>query len=160
MFKIKSIKSTNAGISMMELVVATAVAVILASLIFSGLTSFRRSQELSRVSSAALLSLEDARAKTMRSEADAQYGVHFESSRVALFKGAAYNASDVNNVYFDFPNSVEMSAASLNGGGADVLFERLTGITAQYGTVIIRLKAYINDTKTITIFNSGISSSN
>lgn len=159
MFEIKSVKSTNAGISMPELLAAMAVMIILASLIFSGLVSFRRSQDLLHASGGVLSLLEDARAKTMRSESDMQYGVHLESSRAALFRGAVYSVSDTNNIYFYFPDSVEMSAANLNGGGQDAVFERLTGATAQYGTVILRLKNYTANTKTITILNSGIAGS-
>ena len=126
------------------------------TVVVSGLVSFRKTSILTSSVELVASSLLGARTKTLSSEGGYQYGVHFESDRVVLFRGASYVAGDPNNLVTVLPVEVEVSSIALLGGGADLVFARLTGVTSQYGSVTVRVKSDVARTRTISILATGI----
>src|SRR3989344_3437250 len=84
-----------------------------------------------------------ARQRTIASLGASNYGVHFETNQFVLFKGTVYNASDPNNIFYSLPAALEIADVSLAGGGSEVAFDRITGKTAQSGSLKAPL---VNDT--------------
>ena len=84
-----------------------------------------------------------------------KYGVHFEASRVVLFKGNTYDANDPDNEEYLLRGNT-LSPITLTGGGSDVVFERLNGKTNQSGTVTISSVSDPSRSKVITIRGTGI----
>lgn len=148
------------GFTVIEFLIALAVLAILATIIFTSMSSFRNSKALQMVAEDALSLLDEARGDTLSAKDGYAYGVHFESSKIILFRGTTYSSSDSNNKIVDIDGAVDVYNISLAGGGSDVLFQRLTGKTSQAGTVMIRLKSDNSKIKTIAIEISGIASSN
>ena len=144
------------GLTFLELLISIAVITVLAVMGWSGLLRYRQQAELTGSAEEGLSFLLDARTKTLASVEAAQYGVHFESDRMVSFRGATYLFGDPNNRITVLPARVEISSISLNGGGSDVVFERLTGITGQSGTLTFRLKADTAQTRMITVLSTGI----
>ena len=124
------------------------------------MSRFRSGKALQVVAEDVLSLLDEGRADTLSAKDSYAYGVHFESSIIVLFRGAAYSSSDSSNKKVDIDGAVEISNISLAGGGAEVLFQRLTGKTNQSGTVTIRLKSDTSKIKTILIETSGVASVN
>jgi len=143
------------GVTLLELLIGISVIIILAALGIGAFSNFRENSNLNSAPESGGALLAEARSKTLSSEDDSQYGVHFETNEMTFFKGASYSASDPDNDTVVLPRGIEMSAISLNGGGVDVLFERLTGKTDQYGTITFRIISDTSKTRTITILNSG-----
>lgn len=137
-----------------------AIIVIIAVLVINPFTGFRNSQALSGTAEEILSALQQARVKTLTAEGGSQYGVHFSSSQVVVFAGAAYNASSPSNQNINLSSVVSISSVNLAGGGSDVIFQKLTGITGQTGTVVVQLNSDATKTKTITINGNGISDVN
>ena len=148
------------GFSAIEFLIALAVLAILATIIFTSMSSFRNSKALQMVSEDMLSILDEARGNTLSAKDGYAYGVHFETSRIVLFRGTTYSNSDSNNNITDVDGAVEISNISLAEGAQDALFQRLTGKTNQSGTITIRLKSDTSKTKAIIIENSGVASSN
>lgn len=148
------------GFTVLELAIILAILSVLAAVIFTSMSSFRSGKALQVVSEDILSLVEEARGYTLSSKDGYAYGVHFESSRIVLFRGSPYLSGDSNNKAIDIDGAVEISAISLVGGGVEVLFQRLTGKTSQNGSIIIRLKSDTAKTKTIIIEKSGIASVN
>lgn len=153
-------KATTSGITMLELVVVIAIIIVLASLIITSFSAFRNSKVLDTGVENILSVLAKARGNTLSSKNAYQYGVHFETSQVVLFRGATYSSSDPSNEVVSLDSAVEISSITLTGGGSDVIFDRLTGKTNMDGTVIIRINSDTSKTKTITINATGIGSAN
>lgn len=143
------------GYTAIEMLIAIAIISLIAGLALTGLKTYKTSSELAGAVEDGISYLEDARAQTLSSKQISQYGVHFEQNRIVFFKGISFIPTDPNNREQALPSSVEISAISLNGGGSDVVFQRLTGVTNQYGTVILRLKNDIEKKRIITIEKSG-----
>lgn len=143
------------GYTLIEILIATAIIVLIAGLALAGLKTYKTSSELVGAAEDGISYLEDARAKTLASRNASQYGVHFEENRIVFFKGTIFVAADSNNIIQTFPASIEISSISLNSGGSEVIFERLTGATNNYGAITVRLKNDLQKTRIITIEQSG-----
>jgi len=162
--KIKNLKlktqNNNAGLTFLEVLGSLAIILILVALTAWGFSGFKGGQELNTAASSLLSTINEARSRSISSEDASQYGVHFESSKATLFKGGSYSASDPDNEELVISPSVDIYQITLNGGGPDILFQRLMGGTNEYGTVSLRLKNDTAQIKVITIEASGVISVN
>ena len=145
------------GITVVELLIAAGIIIMLGTIIASVFHNFRDPIELNSAAEEGVSMLNDARSRTLSSKNSQQYGIHFASSSVVLFRGAVYSASDSNNEESIFPAGAEVSCIALNGGGADLVFDRLTGETNDYGAVIFRLINQPSMMRKVIILPSGAS---
>lgn len=148
------------GFTAIELLIGLAVVVVIFSIALGPLRSFRDSQILASGTENILSFLKEARSQTVFSKNSSQYGVHFESGRAVLFKGIVFTEPNTNNKEFLLHDGLMISGWSLNGGGADIVFERLTGKTSQFGTVTISLKNNPSKVKIINIGETGAAGAN
>ncbi|MDP3769673.1 MAG: prepilin-type N-terminal cleavage/methylation domain-containing protein [Candidatus Sungbacteria bacterium] len=158
--KIKKLQTTNyslqisRGFTLIEIMVAVAVVVLLGTV---GLVSFNTSRnvrDLSTGTQTVLSVLRTAQSKTLAGENNSAWGVHLTSSQVELFQGSAYAGSSNIKIYA-LPSSLQISSISLNGGGSDVLFDRITGETGTSGTFTIHVAASPTTSTGITVDGSG-----
>lgn len=140
----------------MEIIISLTIFLILAIIVVSSFSSFRNNQELTNAVQETINLLNLARSKTLSSEGSSQYGVHFESSRIVLFKGVSFSESNPDNNVAVFSSLIEISAINLNGEGNNLVFQRLTGKTDNYGTITLGIKSDVSKTKIIDIKNTGI----
>lgn len=144
------------GFTALELLMVIAILGILATIILMPFNAFRNSKVLDTASEETLALISEARGNTLSGKGGYQYGVHFEASKIVLYRGATYSAGDANNKAVVLDNALEVSSIALAGGGVDVLLDRLTGKTSQNGTVIIRVKNDTSKLRTITIEKTGV----
>ena len=135
------------GFTVIEILISVAVIAIIVLIIVSGIASFRRSADLNHASDGILAQFREARRRTVESRDASQWGMHIESSRTTLFKGATYSAGAADNEVFALPNTITAS------GLADVVFKRISGDTDNSGTLILTLGS---NTRVITIRSSGL----
>ncbi|PIR58157.1 MAG: hypothetical protein COU71_00185 [Parcubacteria group bacterium CG10_big_fil_rev_8_21_14_0_10_38_31] len=145
----------NKGFTLIEFIIAISIVLVLATLAIISFSSFRNNQALSNSFSGVISIINEAKIDTISSKDGSSYGVHFEADRVVLFKGVTFSEPNPDNKEFEFSPLVEISLITLNGGGSDMAFKRLTGKTDQYGSLILRVKSDISKTKTINITPSG-----
>ena len=144
------------GLSLLEIIIVIGILALLAALGTGSLLQFSKTTDLNSSVEGSVSLLLEARSKTLSSQEESQYGVHFESDKIVLFKGAAYSSSDPLNEETVLPLPIETASISLNGGGSDVIFKRLTGETDQYGTVTFRLKSDTSRTRILIILATGV----
>lgn len=144
------------GFTFVEILVVIAIAAVLFAIIASGFSGLRRGSDLSLAVDDSISFLQEARTKTLSSESASVYGVHFETSQFVSFAGDTYNPSSGTNKVRILPVSIEISVVSLQGGGSDVVFRRLTGETSSYGTVTFRQTGNPSITKTTQILSTGL----
>jgi hypothetical protein len=102
-----------------------------------------------------LTALEEARGNTLDSLDGSEYGVRFYIEYAEVFKGASYSESGIFRTYaLDEPVIIEEVSV---GGGSDVVFERLTGRTANSGFVRIGAEGPDTFDRQITIEATGLS---
>ncbi len=141
---------------MTETIIIVAVSIILFAIIVSAFSGFNKNQSLNSTSSEVVSVLNEARALTLASLDNKAYGVHFQSDKVILFKGSVFSSSDPDNKITTISSKISISNISLNGGGDDIIFQRLTGKTDQDGTITLSLVSDPSKSKTITVGVSGI----
>ena len=152
-FKIQ--KNKKKGFTLIELMLAISIVTMISVLVLESLTKFR-DRQLVEIGSENIMSLlAKARTDTLASLDDSEYGVHFEFDRMVLFKGGVFTEPSSDNTEVLFDLRVGLVDISLTGGGADVIFDRLTGGTSQYG--VLTFGAFINasTTQKVTIFGTG-----
>ena len=141
---------------MTETIIIVAVSIILFAIIVSAFSGFNKNQSLNSTSSEVVSVLNEARALTLASLDNKAYGVHFQSNKVIFFKGSVFSSSDPDNKITTISSKISISNISLNGGGDDIIFQRLTGKTDQDGTITLSLVSDPSKSKTITVGVSGI----
>lgn len=143
---------------MIELVVVIAIIALVVTVLSAGLSSFRKEIELTGAASEIVSVFKEARARTLASESESQFGVHIDDidSELVLFKGADYASREVGvDEEFSLSNLVEVSSIDL-GGSEDVVFELISGKADVSGSFTIRLKSNTSRTKTIIIQPTGL----
>lgn len=140
---------------MTEIIVYTAIMAILVSLTFRGFLSFRDNQALEKSTSQIVTALNKARSLTISSKNASQYGVHFLSNKVIVFSGAQYSEGNADNQTFSFDSTVALGTTTFYGGGSDIVFQRLTGATDDFGTSTIYLKKNISNSRNVVVKPSG-----
>lgn len=151
------------GITVLELIIVISIIAVLSAIIFLNLSKFRSEQSLQGTTSDIISLLNKARTDTISSKNSTNYGVHFETNRAVLFTGSSFTEPNVTNEQINLDSSVLIPVSggiNLNGGGSDVIFTRISGDTANYGTIIVRLSSDATRQVTITINKTGIVSSN
>ena len=141
--------------TLIEVLVIIAVIIILIGITASVYSSFRSHSELNTSSEEILSVLRLSQSKTLSSEGASEYGVHLEQDKIVLFKGDVYDPLDPNNEMHDFSSRVRISNISLNGGGTEIIFDRISGFTSEFGTVKLELKKDPNQFRIIEIAASG-----
>jgi len=145
----------NKGFTLIEFIIAISIVLVLSTLSIISFASFRNNQALSNSFSDTISMINEAKINTISSKDGLSYGVHFEAGRAVLFKGLTFTEPNPDNKELNISPLIEISSISLNGGGSDLIFKKLTGKTDQYGSLIFRVKSDISKTKTINITLSG-----
>ncbi|MFZ5559204.1 MAG: pilus assembly FimT family protein [Patescibacteria group bacterium] len=147
------------GFTLIEFLVVFSVLMVVLVLSISTFFILTRKTDFDTCYDNIFSTLNLARNKTLASEQAAQYGIYFDTlsdpDRYVLFKGPNYTARDISfDEIHDIPLPLSISNIVLNGGVSEVVFNRLDGITNNYGFITIR-SAATNEERTIYIYLSG-----
>jgi prepilin-type N-terminal cleavage/methylation domain-containing protein len=148
-------RPTPQGFTIIEILITLAILAIIVALLVNSFQLFSKHQEINKDADIVIEALEEARTNTLASQNASQYGVHFATSSVTIFAGSTYVAGASTNVSPSLTSSATVLTRTLTGGGNDVVFQRLTGETAQNGTIGIS-SPNTTRTRTVTIYKTGL----
>ena len=148
------------GFTLIEIAIVLLITTILIAVVVNSFSKFRNEQALKSETEEIISSLQSARDRTLSSENSYQYGVHFTSSSITIFRGASYSSSDSNNIVKNVITGTTISTISITGGGANIIFDRLTASTNTDGTIVVQATDDTTRSRTITISKTGIISGN
>lgn len=146
------------GFTLIEVIIVISILTVISALIFPSLSKFRNNRILQNSAEDIVSLLNTAHADTVSSLNSTNYGVKVEQSRVVYFEGSTFTEGVSTNKIIALNSILEIPSSggvTLNSGGSVIVFNRLTGDTVNYGTILIRL---INDTtiqKIITVTKTG-----
>lgn len=145
------------GITLLEILIVIAILGLLSTVGFEVIRNFSKTISLtSSVEDGRSLLLE-ARTKTLSSQGEMQYGVHFATTSMVLFAGTSFPSATSTEKTATLGSPAIISGIVLLGGGDDVVFNRLTGRTAESGIVVFQ---YVSETgttsRTLRIGETGI----
>ena len=124
--------SKNKGFTIVEVLMATAILIILAGLgLFLGF-DFYQSYAFSSERSSLISILEKARGLSMTNVNEAKHGVYFLPDSYVIFQGDSYVSR--NSIYDEI-----ISASSLvsRSGAEEIIFESLTGSPVATGSIVL-----------------------
>ena len=149
-------RNLKAAFSMVEVVVMLAIVALAVSVVMVGFGKVNSKQALEGSALLVTSILNEARAMTLSSVEASQYGVYLSDSAVTLFIGSTYSAGADGNVVTSLNPLTGISQVSLSGGGSSVVFNRLTGATAQPGSFRVYLRSATTTYRTVTINSTGV----
>lgn len=144
------------GISLIEIILSIAIIVAILLITINLFSNYNEKQVLDNSTEKISSLLKEARSLTLSSRADSSYGVHIEQNLAVLFKGSSYVSGDPNNKINNIDEKTTISLINLNGGGNDVVFQKLTGKTNNYGSINISLSSDLSKTKVLQIDQTGL----
>jgi len=144
------------GISLPEIIIVIAIISIIATIVTASFSGLRNTQILGSAVETVKAIIADARSKTLSSKDDSPYGVHFATSSVTIFKGILYTDGAPDNLVTTLHENVSMTDVTLAGGGSDLVFSRLTGEVAAYGSVTLDIISGSTTARTISVSPAGV----
>lgn len=139
----------------MELLIVIAVMTVILSISFYFFSGVGKNDALEKDVAGLTSFIRDARLLSVTSKNSSAFGIHLENNRAVLFEGNVYVAGGPNEKIIEFSKYIYMSAHALNTAGSDIVFERLTGSTSDFGTVTLSLTDD-STSSTITILRTGV----
>lgn len=154
------INQKNSGFTLVELLIMLGILIVITATAVPAYRRFQKETDLTNSVEEIMNILRIAQSKTLASEGDSQWGVYFSTistpHEYTLFKGTDYASRNVSSdKKYDVPSLVEIYEIDLAGANQEIVFDRLTGMTEQYGQISLKLKENVLETKTIIIENSG-----
>ena len=141
----------------MEILVVIGVTVLLVVITLNSFSNLNRREALKKEALQVASIFDQARSLTLSSKKASKYGVHLEADKVTIFQGDTYSSGDPGNITTSLNPLVTITNIELSGGGSDLVFDRLTGATSQYGTTTISLSSDLAQTKSVIIYPTGVS---
>ena len=145
---------TQRGVTLMEVLMVIGIIATLSVLSFVAFRNLNSTRALEGEAGRVAGELQKARALTLSSKNQAQFGLHVQASQVTLFQGVVFVAGSSTNTVTGLNPLITISSISLAGGGSDVVFNRLSGKTAENGTITLSRTG--GASKTITIYSTGL----
>ncbi len=153
--KLKS-PSFRKGGTLLEILIVIVIMSILSVITYVSFVNLNKSEALNKQAAGVVSLVKEARSETLSSKGALAYGVHFETTKAVLFQAPTYSSGSSSNITLTLNPLIQISSKSLTGGGAEVIFQRLTGKTSQDGTVTLSLISSASTTKSITVSKTGL----
>src|ERR1035437_5762778 len=113
------------GITIVEVLTVLAIIAILSLIVFPSFNAMKQQNVLKSSVSDVFSSLDKARSETLASINSSEYGVHFQSDKVIIFKGKVFSAVDPNNETINITSPATISVITLTEGAVDLYYNRL-----------------------------------
>ena len=150
-------KGRGSGFTLIEITLVIAIITMMAGLVLGPLSQFRAQKTLDAAVEEVFAAFSRAQIDTISSLHDSQYGVHLEADKIVYFVGTTYDSSATTNSAYELNTAIEIGSISLNPGPGrvDVVFERLSGGTSNFGTFEIRVKSDVTRRIIVTVNGTG-----
>lgn len=149
------VKCYRRGFTVLELLIVIAILAFLLAIIIPSFMNFRRSSLLNTETMDLVTLVNRARLLSVSSKNDNQYGIHLESSKAVLFQGTTYDVASTTNEVHMFGTGLVSTSTTINGGGSEIVFEKVTGATSQNATTTLLVTGTTSST-TVLVYGTGI----
>ena len=140
----------RSGFTLLEMILATALLVVLFSLVIPVYNSFQTSSYLQTTTHDLVQSLRRAQTLAQAVSTDDNWGVRIETNKIVVFKGSDYVS---RNNAFDQVIDIASSVVRISGW-QEIYFNKITGAPAVAGSVVFQ--GPDNNTSTITVNSKGL----
>lgn len=127
----------KAAFTFMELLIVIALTSILVGISIPVLSLFFSSNQIKTTGWEMVNTIRFAQTNASNGKGASDWGVHFEMQEVVIFKGETYDPENASNERYIFPDSIRLSSILLADGGHEMIFNRGSGETEEYGTITL-----------------------
>ena len=144
------------GFSLLEMLIVIAIMTIILAVIIIPLSSLRNRQALNSGAEELVSLISQARSKTIAAVAGANHGVHLnvDDNKAELFQGDSYPGTTIQILAIN--PALTLSDISLDSGGDDIIFEKISGTTGQFGSLTLTLNSDSTQERVIIIEPTGV----
>lgn len=126
------------GFTLVELVISVSLLALFAVISVVYFVNLQKDTDLEVVARKVVSGLRETQVRSMAGERTSEWGVFFSTTTptenfFSLFHGPTYASATATTTAY-IPFNLRFSNITLNGGGFEVRFTRVTGATTQYGT--------------------------
>lgn len=137
------------GISLLEILLGTAIFTLIVALAGLSFISYQRTRELDSEAQALVSILRLTRERSISSEGGKGWGMRFEidpMNEYILFRddGGGYIGA-TEKIAYTTGNLIKIDSISIQGGGQEIIFDKLVGSTSYYGTGINNTAIVLKD---------------
>ena len=153
-------KNLQNGMTALEVIIVIIIFIIITSAVLAQFSKLKEAQSLKSATSEIISAIARAQTETLGSVDSSEYGVHFQSDKVIIFKGTTYSSGSSSNETILISSPVSISNVTLggvSGVSGDMYFNRLYGVPSATGTVTVSTSS---TSKIITISATGQASLN
>ena len=152
---VRKVSACPAGLTLIEILVVLAIMGLLAVLAVNSFGNFSTVQALQAGSGNAASLIARAQSESVAGTGGAPHGVHIASTTLTLFTGSSFATGTVSQILV-LTGTVAVVQTNLAGGGADVVFDQITGATEEPGNIVLQVGGNTAYSKTITISATGV----
>ncbi len=148
------------GITLIEILVVISILGILVTVALPQFSKIKENQVLKNTVEDVTSALHTAQSQSLASVDSLEYGVHFQSDQIVIFKGKVFLADAQDNKIINIISPASISDVTLGGISSttgDIYFERLSGMPNKTGTITVTIPSL---SKIITISATGAVSVN
>ena len=148
------------GITALEMLFVVSILGILFAIVLPQFSKMKENQVMKNATGEIISALHNAQSQSLASVDSVEYGVHFQSDKVIIFKGKIFSAEAEDNKIVNIILPASISDVTLNGASSttgDIYFERLSGVPDKIGTITVSTSSM---SKIITISATGAVSLN
>jgi len=149
------IKNKKNGFTLFEILVVISLILIILGIAVGSSRSFSSNINLQNTTKEIGSIIKLAKSQSISALNGTHYGVHLDSSKVTIFEGDTFTDGEPTNKAYIFSKDVEIYNYNLLGGGDDIVFQRLIGLTNNSGMIDLRLRDDPTNTKQIVINTDG-----
>lgn len=147
------IKNTNTGFTIIELLMAIAIAALIAGLLLGSFSQYARYQNYKQSVSEIAIAISQVQAAARVATLDQDHGVALTTDSIVQFAGSTYDMSDTANVSRTFTN-VQI-IPNLTNGVSELRLQKVTGFPNATGTILVVGTAYAATT-TFSVSAAGV----
>lgn len=125
------------GFTLVETLLVIAISALFITIVVFSFSSLLDDSSIQKDVAKIKSVLEESRYLSISEKGDYSYGVHIQSDKVVSFKSVVYDPEDSRNITLSF-DEVHIEDISLGGGGNEIIFNKITGSTNNFGSFKIR----------------------
>ncbi|MEK7460108.1 MAG: type II secretion system protein [Patescibacteria group bacterium] len=149
-------KLKKRGFTAIEILFAIGILGIIMAIIVPSFSNFRKASLINTETQDIVSFINKSRLSSMSSKADLTYGVHFDSNKVVVFSTPTYSAVESTNETRMLNSLLYFAGTQIEGGGSDVVFQKVTGSTNKYATTTLKFVGTTATSTTFVIRPSGV----
>lgn len=139
----------NKGFTAVEILIVVGILGMLMAVIIPSFSQFRKASLVHTETQDIVSFINRARLSSMYSKNDLEYGIHFNSTGVVMYSTPVYDAMETTNEIRNLDSTLFFSSITMQGGGNDIVFKKVTGATDKYATTTMK---FVGASATSTIF--------